>query len=72
MVGPAEARIAGHHGPAFTVGQDGDGRWLAVAMHGSQAGVFPSQHAAMTYAEMQTHHRRGSIRLLLAPSAFDR
>jgi hypothetical protein len=67
-----EFRSDARHGPEFTIGQRSDGRWLALEMRGLSASVFPSQHAAMTYAETRTHHRRGSIQLVLAPLTVGR
>ncbi|SEP48205.1 hypothetical protein SAMN04487843_12681 [Methylobacterium sp. ap11] len=74
MVNANEARSVTRHGhsPEFMVKQRSDGRWIAVELDGPIAGVFPSQHAAMTYAGTRTHHRRGSIRLVLAPFTFGR
>lgn len=72
MVGPAGQQPDVHrcHSPEFMVGRRCDGRWLAVEADGRTGRVFSSQHAAMTFAEAQTHHRRGSIRLVLEPIAF--
>ena len=35
---------------AFMVGQDGEGHWLAVEIHGQGGGIFVSRDKAVRYA----------------------
>lgn len=55
---------------AFLVGQDAQGRWLAVETHGLGGGLFRDRRAAMHYAAAETDHRPGAVRLSAEPLAL--
>ena len=48
---------------AFIVGQNQRGAWVALETHGLAGGIFVSRNAALHYAEFETDHRPGAIRL---------
>ena len=45
----------------FVVGQDREGYWLAIEMHGRGGGLFISREAALKYAEFETDHQPGAV-----------
>lgn len=47
----------------FVVGQDPEGRWVAVEIHGRAGGLFRSREAAIDFAEDETGHRPDAVRL---------
>ena len=61
--GPNAAKVA----PAFLVGQDGEGHWLAVETHGLGGGIFVNRDAALHYALGETGRRPGAILLTPGP-----
>jgi hypothetical protein len=52
---------AGQDRPAFLVGQDAEGHWLAVETHGLAGGIFRTEAAATRYALDETEHRPGAV-----------
>ena len=58
--------------PAFVVGRDGEGHWLAVETHGLGGGFFIDRDAAIHYARSETSHRPGAIILSSEPIGFSR
>ena len=58
--------------PAFVVGRDGEGHWLAVETHGLGGGFFITRDAALHYARSETAHRPGAIVLSTEPIALPR
>ena len=53
--------------PAFLVGQDGDGHWLAVETHGLGGGIFRSRDTAVQYARDESHRLPGAVRVVDGP-----
>ena len=53
--------------PSFLVGQDPQGRWLAVETHGMGGGLFRSKIDALHYAVFETGKRPGAIRFAGSP-----
>ena len=53
--------------PAFLVGQDREGHWLAVETHGRGGGIFMNREAALHYALAETARRPGAIALTPGP-----
>lgn len=53
--------------PSYVVGQDGQGRWIALESHGLGGGYFRSREAAFHYAVSQTGRRAGAVRLSAEP-----
>jgi hypothetical protein len=47
--------------PRFIVGQDPQGRWVAVEVHGLGGGLFRTRHDAIHYATDATHHRPDAV-----------
>lgn len=47
----------------FVVGQDAQGHWIAVEIHGRAGGLFRSREAALGYAEDETAHRPDAVLL---------
>ncbi len=58
--------------PAFVVGRDGEGHWLAVETHGLGDGFFTTQDAAIHYARSETARRPGAIVLSPVPISLSR
>ena len=58
--------------PAFVVGRDGEGHWLAVETHGLGGGFFTTQDAAIHYARSETARRPGAIVLSPDPISLSR
>jgi hypothetical protein len=48
---------------SFVVGQNATGNWVALEAHGLAGGIFVSRDAALHYAEFETDHRPGAVRL---------
>ncbi|WP_407524019.1 hypothetical protein [Methylobacterium oryzisoli] len=63
----ADLRADGQQGPRFVVGQDRDGRWLAVEIHGLGGGIFRSRADALHYAAAETGRRPDAVRLATEP-----
>ena len=53
--------------PSYIVGQDGQGRWVALESHGLGGGYFRSREAAFQYAVGRTGRRAGAVRLSAEP-----
>lgn len=53
--------------PSYVVGQDGQGRWIALESHGLGGGYFRNREAAFHYAVSQTGRRAGAVRLSAEP-----
>ncbi len=51
----------------FVVGQDPQGRWLAIETHDRGGGLFKSLHDAMHFADAETGHRPGSVEIARTP-----
>jgi hypothetical protein len=47
----------------FIVGQDPEGHWVAVEIHGRAGGLFRSRKDAVEYAEDETDHRPDAVLL---------
>lgn len=47
----------------FIVGQDPEGHWIALEIHGRAGGLFRTREAAFDYAEDETAHRPDAVRL---------
>jgi hypothetical protein len=47
----------------FIIGQDRAGHWIVRETHGLGGGIFVSRDAALAYAEFETDHRPGAVRL---------
>lgn len=47
----------------FIVGQDPEGHWVAIEIHGRAGGLFRSRKAAVDYAEDETDHRPDAVLL---------
>lgn len=45
----------------FIVGQDPEGRWVAIEIHGRAGGLFRSRKDAVDYAEYETDHRPDAV-----------
>lgn len=45
----------------FVVGQDREGRWVAIEIHGRAGGLFRSREAAVGYAEDETGRRLDGV-----------
>ena len=52
---------------AFLVGQDREGRWLAVQAGGRRGGIFLNRDAAVHYARDETDRREGAVSFVAAP-----
>lgn len=58
---PAETAAAD---PArFVVGQDPEGRWVAIEIHGRAGGLFRSRKDAVDFAADETGHRPDAVLL---------
>ena len=53
--------------PQFIVGQDQQGRWLAVETRHLGGGLFKSRQDALRYADFETGHRPGAVELAKVP-----
>ena len=49
--------------PAYVVGRDCEGHWLALETHGHGGGIFRDEKAATHFAAFETDHRPGAVRL---------
>lgn len=47
--------------PAFLVGRDAEGHWLALERHGLAGGLFLTEAAAVRYARFETDSRPGAV-----------
>jgi hypothetical protein len=56
--------------PSFIIGQDREGHWIVREMHGLGGGMFVSRDAALNYAEFESGHRPGAVRLTSQPLEF--
>jgi len=54
----------------FRVGQDGDGRWIAVETGGRAGGLFRTQRDAIRYACAVTGCRPDEVALAVEPLNF--
>ena len=52
----------------FVVGRDGEGHWIARDEQGLTGGVFSDRTAAIHFAETESDHQPGAVRL--APAAI--
>lgn len=49
--------------PCFVVGQDRQGRWVAIESHGLAGGIFRSCEDAIHYAVAETRRRPDAVTL---------
>lgn len=61
LVTPARSSASPAPGPAFLVGCDAEGHWLAVETHGLGGGIFRDKQAALHYACAETGRRIGAV-----------
>lgn len=47
----------------FIVGQDPEGHWVAIEIHGRAGGLFKNREAAFDYATGETGHRPDAVQL---------
>lgn len=47
----------------FVVGQDPEGHWVAIEIHGRAGGLFRTRQAAFDYAVGETDHRPDAVLL---------
>lgn len=47
----------------FIVGQDPEGRWVAIEIHGRAGGLFRSREAAYDYAAGETDHHPDAVQV---------
>ncbi|MDP4006542.1 hypothetical protein Q8W67_24335 [Methylobacterium sp. NEAU K] len=47
----------------FIVGQDPEGHWVAIGIHGRAGCLFRNRKAAVDYAEDETDHRPDAVLL---------
>lgn len=45
----------------FIVGQDPQGRWVAIEVHGRAGGLFRTRHDALHYATDETQRRPDAV-----------
>lgn len=64
---PAVERSVGPILPSYLVGQDRQGRWVALESQGRGGGYFRSREAAFHYAVNETGRRAGAVRLSAEP-----
>ena len=55
---------------SFLIGQDEEGHWLALEIHGLAGGFFTSRDAAWRYAMAETGRRSGAIHFTPKPIEF--
>jgi hypothetical protein len=55
----------GVHG--VVVGRNRRGAWVALDTNGLAGGIFVSRDAALHYAEFESDHRPGAVRLVSQP-----
>jgi hypothetical protein len=48
---------------SFIIGRDREGRWIVHETHGLGGGMFVSRDAALSYAQFESGHRPGAVRL---------
>lgn len=64
-------RPLGTQGPlSYLVGQDGDGRWVAVETGGRAGGIFRTRQDAIRYACVETGCRPDDVQLSAEPIPF--
>ncbi len=54
----------------FVVGRDPAGGWVVVEAGGRGGGLFRSREAAVHYAEFESGHRPGAVRVSRRPVAL--
>ena len=52
---------------SFLIGQDGEGHWLAVEIHGLGGGIFNSRDKAFQYAREESRRLPGAVRFAEEP-----
>jgi hypothetical protein len=55
----------------FIIGRDREGHWVVRATHGRAGGWFVSREAAWSYAEFESDHRPGAVRLVKQPMELE-
>jgi hypothetical protein len=61
------AHLSGPGAYSFIVGRDRQGTWIARETRGLAGGIFASRDAALHYAEFESDHRPGAVRLASRP-----
>ena len=56
---------------AYVIGQDVDGHWLALEVHGRGGGIFRDRAAAVHFAQFETDHRLNAVRFAPQPLSLD-
>jgi hypothetical protein len=64
------APSAGPAPPAYVVGQDGEGHWVAVETGGRAGGIFRTRQDAIRYASIEIGCRPGDVPLAAGPIPF--
>ena len=52
---------------SYLVGQDDEGHWLAVEIHGLGGGIFKTRDKAFQYARDESHRLPGAVRFVDEP-----
>ena len=52
---------------SYLVGQDDEGHWLAVEIHGLGGGIFMNRDKAFRYARNESHGLPGAVRFVDEP-----
>lgn len=63
---PPAAPSAGS-GMHFIVGQDPQGRWLAIETHALGGGLFKTRRDALRFVDFETGHRPGAVEIATTP-----
>lgn len=63
QVAAIHADAAPANATRFIVGQDPEGHWVAIEIHGRAGGLFRSRKDAVDYAENETDHRPHAVLL---------
>jgi hypothetical protein len=66
-----DVALNGRRCPAFRIGTDGSGRWIALRQDGACGGLFVGRKAAIQFALSQNGHNHTQILLVESPLHFD-
>lgn len=59
---PSDASLSRHSAPpAYVVGRDAEGHWLAIETHGIAGGIFRTEAAAIRFAQDETFRSPGAV-----------
>lgn len=64
---PETQPVARNDNASFLVGQDHEGHWLAVEIHGLGGGIFMDRDKAFRYAREESQHLPGAVRFADEP-----